>query len=317
MAGNWMHRTALVAACASAMLLAACGSSTTESAIKPDRFIAFGDAYSDVGQKGPRYTVNNGSVNNWTLQLASHYQKTLAPVSAGGLSYAQGNARIAAQPDAAGDASTPTITAQIDSFLASKTFAANDIVLLNGGISDLIVGMAAVRAGTLSSADYVAQARQNGQALAAQVRRLVAAGAPHVVVSGTYNLGKTPWAVSIGQETLLSDASSRFNEALLVAINDLGAHVLYVDAAYYVNLYTSAPGVYSFTNGAAPVCTSVDSGNGIGTGVGQVNSALCTATTLVAGANPDHYVFADNVYLSPSAHRQLGTYAYDRLRARW
>ena len=38
---------------------------------------------------------------------------------------------------------------------------------------------------------------------------------------------------------------------------------------------------------------------------------------LVAGANPDRYVFADNVYLSPSAHRQLGTYAYDRLRARW
>ena len=317
MAANWMRRTALVAACASAALLAACGSSTTESAITPDRFIAFGDAYNDVGQKGSRYTVNNGSVNNWTLQLASHYRKTLAPVASGGLSYAQGNARITAQPDAAGDASTPTITAQIDSFLASKTFAANDIVLLNGGISDLIVGMAAVRAGTLSGADFLAQARRDGQALAAQVRRLVAAGAPHVVVSGTYNLGKTPWALAIGQETLLSDASSRFNEALLVAINDLGEHVLYVDAAYFVNVYTSTPGVYSFTNAVTAVCTSVDAGQGIGTGAGQINSALCTPSTLVAGADPDRYVFADNVYLSPSAHRQLGTYAYDRLRARW
>ena len=96
MAANWMRRTALVAACASAALLAACGSSTTESAITPDRFIAFGDGFSDVGQKGSRYTVNNGSVNNWTLQLASHYQKTLTPVSSGGLSYAQGNARIVA-----------------------------------------------------------------------------------------------------------------------------------------------------------------------------------------------------------------------------
>ena len=100
--------------------------------------------------------------------MASHYQKTLAPVSTGGLSYAQGNARIAAQPDAAGDATTPTITAQIDRFLASQTFAPNDIVLLNGGISDLIVGMAAVRAGTLSAADYVAQARQNGKDMAAR-----------------------------------------------------------------------------------------------------------------------------------------------------
>ncbi|MDP2769225.1 MAG: SGNH/GDSL hydrolase family protein [Giesbergeria sp.] len=317
MAANWMHRTALVAACASAVLLAACGSSTTESAITPDRFIAFGDAYSDVGQKGSRYTVNNGTVNNWTLQVASHYQKTLTPVSAGGLSYAQGNARISAQPDAAGDASTPTITTQIDSFLASKTFAANDIVLLNGGISDLIVGMAAVRAGTLSAADYVAQARQNGKDMAAQIVRLVNAGAPHVVVSGTYDLSKTPWGLASGQESLLSEASSGFNQALLVAINDLGEHVLYIDSAYYVNLYTSAPSSFSFSYAQTPVCTSVDAGNGIGTGAGQVNSALCTPSTLVPDADVDLYVFADNVYLSPSAHRQLGTYAYDKLRARW
>ena len=317
MAANWMRRTALVAACASAVLLAACGSSTTESAITPDRFLAFGDAYSDVGQKGSRYTVNNGTVNNWTLQVASHYQKTLAPVSAGGLSYAQGNARISAQPDAAGDASTPTITAQIDSFLASKTFAANDIVLLNGGISDLIVGMAAVRAGTLSAADYVAQARQNGKDLAAQILRLVKAGAPHVVVSGTYDLSKTPWGLTTGQESLLSEASSRFNESLLIAINDLGAHVLYIDTAYYVNVFTSTPAAFSFSYAQKAACTSVDPGNGIGIGVGQVNSALCTASTLVPGTSADSYVFADNVYLSPSAHRQLGTFAYDKLRARW
>ena len=48
------------------------------------------------------------------------------------------------------------------SFLASQTFAPNDIVLLNGGISDLIVGMAAMRAGALSAADY-GPGRQNGR----------------------------------------------------------------------------------------------------------------------------------------------------------
>ena len=46
-----------------------------------------------------------------------------------------------------------------------------------------------------------------------------------------------------------------------------------------------------------------------------MNSALCTASTLVSGANVDAYVFADKVYLSPSAHRQFGNYAYDKLRA--
>ncbi|BEP93975.1 hypothetical protein GmRootA79_23590 [Acidovorax sp. A79] len=312
-----MRRTVLVAACASAALLAACGSSTTESAITPERFIAFGDANSDVGQKGTRYTVNDGSVNNWTLQVAASYGKPLTAASAGGKSYAVGNARVKAKPDAAGNASTPTITEQIDTFLASGSFAANDVVILSGGISDVIAGMAAVQAGTQTEAAMVAAARQAGEDMAAQVRRLVAAGAKYVVVTGTYDLSKTPWAKAIRREALLTDASSRFNDGLLVGIVDLGANVLYVDSAYYVNLYTSVPANYGFNNATTPVCTSVDAANGIGIGAGQVNSALCTPSTLLAGANQASYVFADPVYLTPSAQRQFGTYAHDRLKARW
>lgn len=314
MAANWMRRTALVAACASAALLAACGSSSIESALKPEQLITFGDGYSFVREQ--RYTVNNGTVNNWTLQLLDHYQKN-GSATGGLVSFAEGNTRIAQHPDAAGNATTPTITEQVDRFLAMGTPKPNDLLLLNGGISDLIVGMAAVRAGTQTPDQFVANARLNGQALAAQVRRLVAAGASHIAVTGTYDLGKTPWAKSIGQEALLSQASSRFNESLLVAINDLSQHVLYVDAAYYVNLYESSPSSFSFNNATTPVCTSVDAGNGIGIGQGQVNSALCTSATLLPDADADRYVFADAVYLTPSAHRQLGTYAYDKLRARW
>ena len=314
MAANWMRRTALVAACASAALLAACGSSSIESALKPEQLITFGDGYSFVREQ--RYTVNNGTVNNWTLQLLDHYQKS-GSATGGLVSFAEGNTRIAQHPDAAGNATTPTITEQVDRFLAMGTPKPNDLLLLNGGISDLIVGMAAVRAGTQTPDQFVANARLNGQALAAQVRRLVAAGASHIAVTGTYDLGKTPWAKSIGQEALLSQASSRFNESLLVAINDLSQHVLYVDAAYYVNLYESTPSSFSFNNATTPVCTSVDAGNGIGIGQGQVNSALCTSATLLPDADADRYVFADAVYLTPSAPRQLGPYAYDKLRARW
>ncbi|MBY0454114.1 MAG: GDSL family lipase [Burkholderiaceae bacterium] len=314
MAANWMRRTALVAACASVTLLAACGSSTTASALKPDHLISFGDSYSYVGNQ--RYSVNNASINNWTLQLLDHY-KSAGNASGGLVSYAEGNVRLSAHPDAAGVATSTTVSEQIDRFLAKQTPAANDIILINGGISDLLVGMAAVRAGTLTPAQFVTDAHQNGQKLAELVRKLVTAGAPHVVVAGTYNLGKTPWAKTIGQETLLSDASSRFNEGLLVAINDLGKNVLYLDAAYYVNLYTSTPSSFSFDNATTPICTSVDAGNGIGVGTGQINSALCTQNTLLAGAAVDKYVFADSVYMTPSAHRQLGTYAYDKLRVRW
>ena len=317
MAANWMRRTVLVAACASAALLAACGSSTTESAITPTRFIGFGDANSDVGQTCTRYTVNDASVNNWALQVASRYGKPLAPASASGTSYAIGNARIKAKPDAAGNVATPTVTEQIDTFLASGNFAANDVVIMTGGISDVIAGMAAVSAGTQTEAAMLAASRQAGVDMAAQVRRLVNAGAKYVLVTGTYDLGKTPWAKTIGREALLGNASSRFNEGLLVDMVDLGANVLYVDLAYYVNLYTSVPANYGFNNATTPVCTSVDATNGIGIGAGKVNSALCSPSTLLPGANQDSYVFADPVYLTPLAQRQFGTYAYDRLRARW
>ena len=317
MAANWMRRTVLVAACVSAALLAACGSSTTDSAITPARFIAFGDANSDVGQNGSRYTVNDGSVNNWTSELVAKYGKSLTAVSAGGTSYAVGNARVSAKPDAAGSNTTLTVKEQIDSFLASNTFTGDDLVMINGGISDVIANMAAVNAGTMTTEQMITASRQAGTDFAAQIRRLVNAGAKYVVVAGTYDLSKTPWATDIGRTTVLNSASSAFNEGLLVGIVDLGANVLYVDLAYYVNLYTSSPSAYGFENATKAVCTSVDATDGIGIGAGKVNSALCTTSTLLASANQDKYAFADSVYLTPSAQRQFGTYAYDRLRSRW
>lgn len=318
MAVNWLRRGVLTAACASVALLAACGSSTIESALKPARFVAFGDGFSDVGQvNGARYTVNDGSVNNWTQQLAATYGLTLTPVSAGGTSYAQGNARVSARPDAAGNASTRTVTQQVDAFLAAGGTKVNDVVVLGAGTADIIAEMAAVTAGTQTPEQMLARAQQAGKDLGAQAIRLVDAGAQYIVVSGAYNLGRSPWAIALGQVDLLTNASSKFNEAFLVSIVNQGANILYVDSAYYFNLVTSSPGSYTFDNGTNAVCTSVDAGTGIGTGNGQINSALCTPSTVLPATNYNKYVFADNVYVTPEAQRLFGTYAYDRLHARW
>lgn len=314
---NWLRRTAVLAACASAVLLTACGSSTVDSAITPTRIVSFGDAMSDVGQTGTRFTINDGSTNIWSQQFAESYGRTLTAASAGGKGYARGNARVVNTPDAAGFPATLTVKQQIDAFLAADKVTSGDMVVLNGGTSDVIAQMAAVTAGTQTEAQMVANAQQAGRDFAAQVRRVVAAGATHVVVAGTYDLGRSPWATAINKIDLLSDASSAFNRALLVDIVDLGANVLYVDAAYYFNLLVNSPGNYNLNNSVTPVCTSVDSGNGIGIGAGKVSSALCNKDTLVAGVDPLRYAFADSVYFTPVANRLFGVYAYDRVRARW
>ena len=317
MTANWLRRTAVLAACASAALLAACGSSTVESAVSPTRFVAFGDGLSDLGQNGSRFTVNDGSTNIWTQQLAASYGKTLTTVSAGGTSYATGNARIVLKPDAAGSNTTRTVTEQVDAFLATGTVSATDVFVISGGTSDVLVNYAAFQAGTLTSAQFLANMTTAGQQLATQTRRLVTAGARYVVASGTYDLSRSPLAISRASTDILGQASAEFNKGLLLNIADLGSSVLYVDGAFYYNLITGLPGNYSLNDGTTSVCTSVDSGAGIGTGTGQVSSARCNTGTLKAGLDYSKYVFADSVYFTPQAQRLFGTYVYDRLRTRF
>ncbi len=319
MSGFSLRRAlAAVAACASMALLAACGSSSTESALTPTRLISFGDAFSDLGQNGGKYTVNDNTTNHWLSQLALRYGKTITPSGAGGLGYGQASARITNTPDAAGSASTLTVTQQIDSFLAGNAIGPDDVLVLSGGIGDLIAETAAFAAGSQTRDQAVARADQAGKDLGAQARRLVAAGAQHVVVVGAYNLERTPWGQADGtRASLLRDATLALNNAFLVSAEDLGAAVLYVDAAYYFNLVANRPSDFNLNNAAVPVCTTVDAGPGIGIGAGQLNSSLCTDSTIVAGVNYSRYVFADAVYTTPIVQRLFGDYAYDRIRNRW
>nr|WP_315245197.1 SGNH/GDSL hydrolase family protein [uncultured Albidiferax sp.] len=320
-----LRRAILGLACASAVLLTACGSSTTESALTPKRIIAFGDAFSVV-TPGASYTVNDSAINTWLGQVASSYGITATPVASGGYVYAQANARIKTSPDAAGSTTTQTVAQQIDAFLASGVVLGDtDIVTINAGISDLVVEMNAVAAGSQNSDTMVANAIQHGKDLGAQVRRLVAAGGKHVVVVGTYNLGVSPWAATLGQTGLMQTASGKFNDAMLVSIVDLGANVLYIDSAYYFNLVSGTDhNNYAIANVTGLACSSVDTGAGIGTGTGQVNSSKCTPSTInpaitatSSGVTYDQYLFADNLYFTPIAQRLFGLYAYGRIHVRW
>jgi phospholipase/lecithinase/hemolysin len=319
MASLWLRRASRwLAASAAGLLLAACGSGSIESQLTPTRIVSFGDAFADLGQNGARYTINDGSNNNWSEFVAKAYGRTLTPLATGGFSYATGNARVLAKPDAAGNSATPTLKEQIDGFLAGNSISATDLLLLNAGISDVVVQVTDVRDGRQTRDQMLANIGQAGRDLGGQVRRLVEAGALYVVVVGPYNLARSPWGVKETQLTsLLEDASSRFNEQLLISVVDLGKTVLYVDAALYFNLVTSSPDNYAIAKDEDLACASVDPGPGIGTGAGQVNSNLCNSSTLVGAINTEDYLFADRIYPTPHGHRLFGQYAYDRIHERW
>jgi phospholipase/lecithinase/hemolysin len=317
MAFQWMRRVLLALAPAALLALAACGGGTIESQFKPTRMVVFGDALSDEGNTGKHYSVNDGTAT-WVKLMALDYAVALSPSAGGGTDYATGNARVALEPDAAGIGTTPTVKDQVDAFLAANSsFTATDLVVINGGISDIIVQMQAYRAGTITQDQMIANIQQAGHDLATQAKRIVASGASHVVVLGVPDLKATPWAVQIGEQPLLSTASTDFNNALLVDLVDYGDKMLYIDTALLFNLMASSPASYGMTNGADVVCTSVDPGPGIGIGANQVNSALCTPATIVAGANYSQYLWADAIYPTPQAHSRLADYTFSRVHNRW
>ena len=317
---SWFRCAALMAGLAALLQLSGCGSSTTASALVPSRIISFGDNFSDVGQKnGYKYTVNDGTLNTWLEEFAKDYGLTVAPSNAGGTAYGRGGARVNSFTNVLGNTGTLSVSQQIDAFLATDSFGPNDLVFINGGVNDVIYEMNAVVGGVETQAQMQTNVQQAGADLAAQVKRLVNSGANYVVVMGTFNLGQTPWAASIGQQSLLTIMSSKFNEAMLVPIVTEGKHVLYVDATYYLNLVSNplAAGAYGITNVTDPVCTDIDYGLGIGIGTGRVNSLNCTANTLISGVNAGAYAFADQVYFTPTVYRQFGDYAFGLVRVRW
>ncbi|THU05156.1 GDSL family lipase [Lampropedia puyangensis] len=319
MAFQWSRCAGYLAAAITAASLAACGSSSVESAFNASRVIAFGDGQSDVGQSGSRFTVNGVTErSNWTEEVASNYGLTVTPASQGGTSYAWGNTRVLATPDAAGNANTPTLRDQIGSFLASNSFNGGDLVLVSGGTSDVIAVAQQALSGAITREQAYTDVRRISGELTSQVQRLRENGAQYIVVIGTYNLSKSIWARNIGEQAFLEGLSKTFNEGFKISMEETTykPNVLYVDLEQYVNVVSNGPNYYAINNMDQPVCNSVDSAAGIGIGAGHVSSALCNLSTVVS-SSVDQYGFADEVYLTPTVQRQFGSWAAGLIRDRW
>ena len=280
-------------AASAAAVLAACSDGSTFEPLVPTRFVSFGDGWSDLGQTGNRFTVNDGSVNIWVQQMATRYGKTITARASGGLGFAQGGARV--------DAGANSIATQITAFLSANTIGASDVVVLDAGLSELIALSA-----TLSGAALTTAADAAGKALAVQARRLTTAGGKHVVLANAIDLGKTPFALAANRVTELNRASRAFNDALKIALADVTSNLLLIDNEAYVNLVHTTPTSYL---GGSPVV------NAAACAASTLNTTTCTPAT--ANANYAGYLFADDRHPTPAAHRLIGDNAYNKVKERW
>jgi phospholipase/lecithinase/hemolysin len=266
----------LMGACALALasLLSACGGASStvnpvSSKVTPNiasaRVIAFGDALSDVGARGLRFTVDDASAGGAMTvaeRLAFIYGFTTMSavtdtraLSGGAYSYAQGEARV----NTVG-AATP-LTVQVSNFLASNKPGDNDLIIITAGTRDIIENATQYFAGTINAAQAKANVAQAALDLASVVQQLTGAGAKHVMVLAPFNVARTPWGLAKGANYPNSSADYSFLEQLSILTSgdtscgsfgcqlsaalvsrypatSYGQPVLLADIAQYFNLIT-------------------------------------------------------------------------------
>ena len=192
--GRW------AAAAAAAGILVACAS------VQPaPRVISFGDSLSDLGtyrartegRTAGRFTTYPGPI--WVEIVAAELGGSVTGYRQagwgrgehvlGGLAYGEGGSRVSEQPGSnntdamAGAGSGQTtlpVREQMSTHLQRDEFRAHDVVLVWAGANDLFRHAVFAPAPTAEAGEV--HVRQAARSLAAEVRRIVAAGQPRVVV---------------------------------------------------------------------------------------------------------------------------------------
>lgn len=308
------------AAAAAAGILAAC------AIVQPaPRVISFGDSLSDLGTYGARtegrtagrFTTNPGPI--WVEIVATEMGGSVTGYRQagwgrgehvlGGLAYGEGGSRITEQPgsnntDATAGAgsgqTTMPVREQISIHLRRDEFRAQDVVLVWAGANDIFRHALFAPAPTAEAGE--AYVRDAARSLAAEVRRIVAAGQPRVVVLTIDDYGETPSARNGPNREKLSRWSNAFNADLIAGL--LGAPVQLVDANRLLREIRNEPVRFNLQQGLAPACALST--------LPQRSVAFCSTETLVAPDAHLTHLYADGVHLTTAGHRLV---AQEALRA--
>lgn len=307
---NWMRVGAAALLTGACTLLVACGSGSVVSDLdwSKGRIITLGDDFTDVGQNGYVFSVNDGS-RNWVQQLAHHYGVKVKAKVDGGWAYAQGSARLDS-PDP--DNGAPSVKEQVDQLLADTKLKKDDLIFINGGIHDIVDAVEKHDSATdQATVDDVEAA---AKALVAQVKRLKKAGARHIAVTGVWDIGTSPWAKPWDRtepkgDGPVTDLTLVFNNRVLVDLVDEGSTVLYLDAAQF----------YRFI---------YDDDKRDSYGIKDADKLACQSTPLKdctkdkALPKYNEYLFADDLHFTPRVWNyfgadDFGSNAYDTVSDRW
>ncbi|CAB3809775.1 hypothetical protein LMG28614_07127 [Paraburkholderia ultramafica] len=308
-------------------LLAACHgqSNSGQPSANPTvnyQVVSFGDSLSDVGTYAPiaqpvgggRFTTNPGLV--WTQVVANFYGGTLTAAYTGGFGfpltahadsfgYAQGGARVTDpngidfKANGTGATTVPVVT-QLQNYLkAHGSFNANQLVLVNGGGSDILIHADAVAGGSETATQADQAITLAAQQLAAIVGQILQSGSKHVVVSNVGNAGVSPFGVSSADHGAeLSLLAQTFNAALTSALQAAGIQnqVIVIDQYTFINNTLAALQANGFTVGNTDTACKLQ----LLSQQIRFSSLFCSPATYTVSNADQTYMFADSVH--PTTH---------------
>lgn len=302
-----------------AALAASCGGGDQVSSFKAGRVIAFGDETSmivdlDNNANGHKYSVNStfsatdptlecGFNQLWIQRVAGFYNLVFPQCNHGASAVAAPSSRIRA----GAGARVADLATQIDAQLAESAFRDGDLATVLIGQNDILALYAqypAVSEAALSSAAEVA-----GTLLGEQVNRLADAGVK-VLVATIPDTGVTPFAkaekaahADTDRAALLTRLANRFNAKLRATIVNDGRRIGLILLDEMVAVIGRFNGLNGFTNSSVGACDLSKSA------LTPPSSLDCTNLTLIAGAAPNAYLWADDRHLSAGGQASFGELA--------
>lgn len=312
------------------ILLGACA---TGVGTPPKNLISFGDSLSDLGSYSPRnaavgggkFTVNPGPI--WVETVARHYDLKIGPnrtggwgfpmTVMGGTAYGEGGSRVSQQPGSNNtDASkgsgsgqtTRPVREQIDTHLASHggKFQPEDLIFVWAGANDVFRHVLFVPAASQEVAE--ARIREAAEDLAADIRRMAAAGARRLVVLNLEDYGATPSARGLGaaKAAMLTAGGRAFNAQLAMGLAGTGALLVDVEALY--SRIKAEPAKFGLANVLDQACRLAE--------LPTRSVTYCTRETLVSPEAAATYLYADGVHPSPAGHRIIAEHVLSALDGR-
>jgi len=196
----------------------------------------------------------------WIDTVAARYGASAVPSRLGGTNYAYAGARTGTVPGITTPQSVPNMVVQIEQYLAPRGYVVSpqtlfvlDGTTVGNNINDALV---------LSATNPNAPAAVLTQAvtdMASSILRLYSAGARHIVVVNSVNVGRTPRVNAAGPAAAAgaTQMSAQFNGGLAQQIAALrasspGLNIYLVDAFALGEQIVANPSAFGFTNVTQP-----------------------------------------------------------------